>query len=459
MYIVFGVKNFGKITHAEIAMKDLVLFVGNNNSGKTMLMQLIYGTMEYFYKNQIVHTEEIEEIENSSYVFDTQWFSELEKKWNDVLKKNKEKIVEDIFKKNIQIEELYIKIENIEGKYIAEYKRIDNSHTNKEYQEDDEIIITSEEICRYDLWYEIKKEKDTKRELIVSVRFFTQSPKGIINTLSGIVQNAILLGGRTVSLKQLFLPASRTGIQLLYKYFFSGRDKHLINEIQFENDLYNDNIYGLTTPVYEYLQFLQNYTKDTKTENSNRDLLQFMEQHMLDGKITQESEDIYYQEFNTEERVPLYLASAMINEMTPVVKALTSVNRFNTYYWDEIETCIHPLKQGELARFIVRAVNNGNRMIISTHSDTMACKLNNLIVLSAIENDEKRDTKLKKMKLESDDILENRSVSVYQFTNHENGKSNVKELHFKSAPQVGYDFKLFMQSLEELYKETEILME
>lgn len=455
MYIVFGVKNFGKITHAEIAMRDLVLFVGNNNSGKTMLMQLIYGTMEYLYKNQTVHTEGIEEIENSSYVFGDQWFSELEKKWNDVLKQNKEKIVEDIFKKNIHIEELYIKIENIEGKYIAEYKKIDNSRTNKEYQEDDEIIITREERCRYDLWYQIKKEK----ELTVSFVFSTQIQKGVINTLSGIVQNVILLGGRTAFLKQLLLPASRTGIQLLYKYFFSERDKHLINEIQFENDLYNDNIYGLTTPVYEYLQFLQNYTKDTKTENSNRDLLQFMEQHMLDGKITQESEDIYYQEFNTEERVPLYLASAMINEMTPIVKALTSANRFNTYYWDEIETCIHPLKQGELARFIVRAVNNGNRMIISTHSDTMACKLNNLIVLSAIENDDERNTKLNKLRLESDDILKNRRVSVYQFTNHENGKSNVKELVFQSVPQVGYDFNLFMQSLEELYKETEILME
>lgn len=37
------VKNFGKIEAADIALRELVLFVGNNNSGKTLLMQLIYG--------------------------------------------------------------------------------------------------------------------------------------------------------------------------------------------------------------------------------------------------------------------------------------------------------------------------------------------------------------------------------------------------------------------------------
>ena len=45
MKVIFGVENFGKIKHAEIVLGNLVLFVGENNSGKTFMMQLLYGTM------------------------------------------------------------------------------------------------------------------------------------------------------------------------------------------------------------------------------------------------------------------------------------------------------------------------------------------------------------------------------------------------------------------------------
>ncbi len=40
------VKNFGRVEAADIALDNLVVFVGNNNSGKTLIMQLIYGIRE-----------------------------------------------------------------------------------------------------------------------------------------------------------------------------------------------------------------------------------------------------------------------------------------------------------------------------------------------------------------------------------------------------------------------------
>ena len=41
------IKNFGKIKEAEIELSDLILFIGDNNSGKSYLMTLIYGLMKY----------------------------------------------------------------------------------------------------------------------------------------------------------------------------------------------------------------------------------------------------------------------------------------------------------------------------------------------------------------------------------------------------------------------------
>lgn len=41
------IKNFGKIKEAEIELSNLILFIGDNNSGKSYLMTLIYGLMKY----------------------------------------------------------------------------------------------------------------------------------------------------------------------------------------------------------------------------------------------------------------------------------------------------------------------------------------------------------------------------------------------------------------------------
>lgn len=38
---ILHIRNFGKIKQADIDLQEFVLFVGDNNSGKTYIMQLI----------------------------------------------------------------------------------------------------------------------------------------------------------------------------------------------------------------------------------------------------------------------------------------------------------------------------------------------------------------------------------------------------------------------------------
>ena len=142
-----------------------------------------------------------------------------------------------------------------------------------------------------------------------------------------------------------------------------------------------------------------------------------------------------------------------------MIKALSGSYNYKYIFYDEIETCLHPLKQGEMARLIMRLVNSGKRMIVSTHSDTMAGKLNNLMLLSFSEDSEEvREAKLKKLELGKEDLLSDSKVHVYQFVNRPDGGSYVEELEFQTMPYVGYDFKLFMRNLDELYHETDIIL-
>ena len=51
---------------------------------------------------------------------------------------------------------------------------------------------------------------------------------------------------------------------------------------------------------------------------------------------------------------------------------------------DEPEMNLHPDNQRRLARIFARMINNGLRLIISTHSDYIIRELNNLIMLNAL---------------------------------------------------------------------------
>lgn len=46
MEVYVNVRNFGKIKEARVNISNFTIFVGNNNSGKTQLMQLIYAVVK-----------------------------------------------------------------------------------------------------------------------------------------------------------------------------------------------------------------------------------------------------------------------------------------------------------------------------------------------------------------------------------------------------------------------------
>ena len=119
------------------------------------------------------------------------------------------------------------------------------------------------------------------------------------------------------------------------------------------------------------------------------------------------------------------------------------------------------MKQIEMVKLLNRLNNKGIRLIISTHSDTMATKINNLQLLSHGEiNLEAAQKELAKkgISLEKEDLLNSSKMHVYQFTNQGDGTSIVEELPFRKVPCTGYDFSLFNDSTMNLFEEAKIAM-
>lgn len=448
MSISIGVERFGKIEKAEITLGNLLLFVGENNSGKTYMMQLLYGvTSEIINRSDCLLDEYSKD--DSKYLITMETILSWEKKINQYLKKEKEKIVREIFYRDIPIGELYIKIDHSDLlSYEVEIRKGEMLH---------EIVQNVDFSNHYDIVIKRMENNVTGKQRRIGVggdidRDF------VINYIGQCIA-ADMLGMHSTK-SALFFPASRTGMLLLYKYFFAEKDNKLfLMEPNGEKHVENNNL-GLSAPVYNFLQFLLKFTPNNLIRKKDQELLRFIECNLIDGSLQFSSEESYYIPTDSENRIPLYLSSSLINELAPIVKLLSNVYLYDNIYYDEIENCLHPLKQKAMARLIVRLVNSGRRMIVSTHSDSMAINLNNLLTLTLGDmSEEKKKEKIGALGLEEDDIIKTKDVHVYQFVNSKHGTSSVTELEFRAINNLGYDFGLFSQNLQNLSNDTINIME
>lgn len=386
MHLWIGVENFAKIESARVCVNKYTLFVGPNNSGKTFLMQLVQGLGDKIVRlleedaMDILLEQKIEGY--SKYLLNQGNVAQFVDYINAKLHFKKERLVKEIFGKEIPIEKLYIDLELEEDvSYqidITDRKSLENEEVKKSINQD---------LLELSIWH--ADLKDTLGIGVLSeVRSAGQESRFITIRIS--ITNSVLylfknLLQRIFEEYSLYLPASRTGLMLLYRDFFANKTDDAVSfRVEAGELLENKERYGgLTQPIYEFLRFLQTYTEDEENRDMYRNELSFFEDHIIEGHISVNKQGNFsYQEKDDSNTVPMHLASAMINEVAPLELALTSEMRNERLIIDEVEASLHPQKQLQFVRFLNRINNSGVKLIISTHSDTFVSKLNNLYVVS-----------------------------------------------------------------------------
>lgn len=435
--MIVSVKNFGQIASASIDMSTFSIFVGHNNSGKTMMMQLIYGVIDYLTRR--IDISEHYTFGELPVTIDSTNFPEIEAAVNKVLHEKKDEIVFGIFKRRIPIEELWVEFWEIEIEY-----------TLKE-------LPPTEIIEQFTIG------------LFLNEKRIARIQRGKYATLLFLRNILLAEGCGMLSLKtyhKIFLPASRTGIQLLSKFFFSNQFKDIdfealdSNTGEDDDEAKEENEYGLTEPMHNFLVFLQEHTHSEKNTEKNAALIQFIEKKLIGGKLKLVNNEMHYTpDYDENLSVPPQISSSMVNEFAPLMRILTGIKRPRCIFYDEVETCLHPLKQIEMARLLVRMVNADYKMVISTHSDTMAAAINNLILLSASEQ---REQKANELGYDENDFLKPEKLSnvhVYQFIPDKTGRTVVTELspYFESGH--GYNFDIFNASNDKIYHDAMTILE
>lgn len=413
MSIRVDVRKFAKIEKASIKTGDFLLFVGDNNSGKTLIMELIYGIISKISDwNVEIGCAKITEMEDITYIrFSSEWFAEMESSINSYLRDNKRSFILECFSTEIPVEEITIHFEDVEEVFYV------GSVAETAYLE--------------------KQCADGNRVNIAG------NVTGTVDKMKIQLAKCALLDmlGLPAGKMQLFLPAARAGLQMLYRNFFVNTQGKS----------------GVTLPIYDYLKFLQTYSAGTQFGENEEALIEFVDRELLGGKIEYRNDVFMYQEDNYS--IPLNMASSMIHELSSFSSVLKSEVSYGYLYYDEVENSVHPIKQGSIARALIRFCNLGNKIIISTHSDTLAGKINNLILVSRMKNVIKKNDILEKLNWGAQDLLQaEKKVNIYEFKKNEKGSVVIEELDFFDYPRIGYDFGRFNENIDMLYDESNCIM-
>lgn len=454
MHIWIGVKNFAKVESVKICIDSYTVLVGPNNSGKTFLMQLIQGInkkISYLLDDTIMNALLVNEHQAyKEYVLENQNIEKLIDHINSKLAIEKEKLVKEIFGREIPIEELYVDILMEEE---SAYSFVIFDAEKKEFSENISHFVNDVNIFGVELVNKLNTG------MVCLVRSVHKEKTKILSWHGLFARDELRLFkialDSIMTPESLFFPASRTGLLLLYREFFANKtDKELSFTMEEKRLIENkDDFANVTQPIYEFLRFLQIYSEGEDSKQRFREELDFFEKHVIEGHISMDKQGaLSYSSKNEANRVPMYLASSMINEVAPLVLAITSKNYYKRLIIDEIEASLHPQKQLELVRFLNRLNNKGMQLIVSTHSDTFVSKLNNLYILSEMVKINGTGI-LRKFNIEQSDLIIAENLHVYEFVIQAGGKSIVKEI--KPDMKSGYQFDLFAASAIHLYNEAE----
>ncbi|MCC8047411.1 MAG: ATP-binding protein [Clostridiales bacterium] len=436
------VEEFGKIKEADITMAPLTMFIGDNNSGKSYLMTLIYGLLhlslsQYKYdENSMAFQscwEVIEKIfekaknaDELEYTFSDSDINCTQDFLNEILEKNLSRFILSLFNREVSIKKLRI-----------EFPKNMDFHLTAGY------IGTAEE--KIGLNVETSKAAYSNPYLIISDKTHIGSFKGINEKwlwIRFVLENFLKISPDTCEEPVVYLPTTRTGFLLTYKTLVGNalEDKFTVQPV-------SKNL--LTRPSGDFLRSLSTMRADTG-RNKYENCIDFTEKYILSGKIEVSqlpSHDVLYHPAGSEEPIPMFVSSGVVTEVTPLLLFLRYVD-FGTLMIEEPEICLHPELQWRMMQLLIRIQNEGVPVFLTTHSDFMLQHVNNMIKANEMQQ---KEVFLENNGYAEEDLLNRENTAVYQFdADARSGQSTVTKL---KCGDYGYELPTFYETLKRMNRQ------
>lgn len=435
-------EGLGKIKKADIDVSGFNLFIGDNNSGKSYIMTIIYALLNvrFFFQKYKIDTDSKEYQECKSIVrvilqdnsfgyfrFNENMIMSFNQLLNRILEENKELFIRNFFNKKIPIEKISVEILEKQNRGVR---------FEREY-ESDKIILYFLNIIQNEA-YELTGIAINK-DLDDNDCFFV---------ISYIMECLLKVDYSSMYYSDIiYLPTSRTGFLLTYKTLASSsiEDKYNIGAV--EKNL-------LTKPCSDFLVKLAKAAGEDWDDLKYSEIITYIERKIIEGHIDVDnspSSNIMYTPRGKKEALPMHVTSGVVTEVTPLLLMLENCYS-GTILIEEPEMCLHPELQREMARVLIKIYNTDTPIFITTHSDIILGHINNMIQLNGKEN---KKELLEKLNYDNDDLISSDDIEVYQFT----VKDNETKIERLKCGTYGFHAPTFHNALQDMLEQTENINE
>ncbi len=249
----------------------------------------------------------------------------------------------------------------------------------------------------------------------------------------------------------IYLPASRTGFMLLYRSVASN----LMNRSLLPGVTEEVSPIELTLPMIQFLNILATDLGDELGPYAEE--ADFLERE-LQGKVEKRPvvgfNYFHFRADGAPKPLPMNLASSLVTELSPIILVLRHMKNFPVLILEEPEAHLHPKLQRKLAQVIVRLIRKGLWVWVTTHSENFCQQINNFIKIGSISN---RIEIQEKLGYAPQDYLNLDEVAGYQFELDEAGeKATASEIPIS---EQGFAMRSFNRELRKLSRETAALQE
>ncbi|MGV2389645.1 MAG UNVERIFIED_CONTAM: ATP-binding protein [Microcystis novacekii LVE1205-3] len=476
------IKNLESIRNNNQAIdltKKFYTFIGYNNSGKTLVSQLLW---TIFNHDNIRKFSKIPKL--ILYLIDSE----------KPIKKvtiNQELIDEILNKFSRFIEKEVVNTYNLDASIketiISSNKLIFQANIQEFKETKFKTTFLVRVAGNNDLEYlQISKGKGSLtiniKEPNIPEKVFDQIPRDFFERAKPYKESVIIPSIIRVLLSHaedtFFIPASRSFFPVFYQYIYeiernkrseyNRRLQELIENIDDDGDT-NKNIFkrlqeqlpkrSYTEPMNKVIESL--YSLNTKKEiNSVYNSLIEKMIGLMGGEITISSlESIapiqFSFKFDESKDLPMYLASSSVNQLTVLYLYLKYLakEKNNFLMIDEPEVNLHPENQIRLMDILVQFVTeHDNRVLITTHSPILTDILNNYVYLHTLKSYDVDVTKIiednQLKNLNPEISLAKEDLGVYFFTGD-------KIIDYGTS-QYGVYFRNFTEVINSVQKSGEV---
>lgn len=399
------IENLGFIKSGSFETNNLTIIFGKNNSGKTYLSHAAY-----------ILANELKSILNI--------FIASELKLDEVFSGQEEfvysrKIDEIISKETIDT------INTISGSILESKFNLPDGYFSETYVNFDfrtliskatkasfEIALTSRFIEKTII---ISKSKNRKTINIASIKS-PEHDKKPLSSFKGVnsyfykyqITEEIINRIVDLDIKNPFIITSeRTGIEMFYKEIDNNRsdiaEKISLNKNtkSISEDDTENRISRYSSPISDNIRTVRNQQQIRKNKSDISKLTDFKMLESTLRKITKgtfktndSGESFYVLESGNNQEIPLHHASSSIKSMIMIDLYINHIaSTGETLIIDEPELNLHPDNQILMAELIIRLVNLGVKVIMTTHSDYIVREINNRIRLSNADKKNKHYSK------------------------------------------------------------------